>query len=114
MEAGFTDHAMAITRTHRRMIFALAVAVPMELFAAIMLKHVPLIGVPRDPNQWLRLGGAVAAIIHAPWLILSNFLCVKFCPPNLILQTITISGGYLDNAIVVLAVAALIRAWRSI
>jgi hypothetical protein len=96
------------------MIVALAVAVPIEVFAAIMLKYVPRIGMPRDPNPWLRVAGDATALIHAPWLVLSDFLCVKLCPPNFILQTITISGGYVDNVILVLAAAVLIRAWRSI
>jgi len=105
---------MAFTRTHRRVIWGLLAAVPLEAAGAVMLKHVPRIGVPRDPSPWLRFGGEIAALIHAPWLLLSDFLCVKFCPPNFILQTITISGGYLDTVILVLATAALFRVWRSI
>ena len=100
---------MVFTRTHRRIILGLIIAVPIEALGAMMLKHVPRTGVPRDPSVWLRLGGDAAALSHFPWLVLSDFLCVKFCPPNFILQAITISGGYLDIVILVLAAAALFR-----
>jgi hypothetical protein len=95
-------------------MLALLIALPFEAVGALMLKHVPRIGVPRDPSIWLRFGGDVAALIHAPWLLLSDFLCVKLCPPNFVLQIITIFGGYLDIAILVLAVATLLRTARSV
>jgi len=79
-----------------------------------MLRYVPQIGVPRNPSPWLRLGGDVAALIHGPWLSVSNFLCAEFCPPRAALWTLVISGGYLDTVIVVLSAILLFRLYRSV
>jgi hypothetical protein len=89
---------------------ALAIGIPFELVGALMLKYVPRIGQPRDANPWLRLAGDFSALIHAPGLLLSDSLCVKYCPPSFVLQSVTILGGYL-NIIALLLVARVIFRW---
>jgi hypothetical protein len=100
---------MVFTRTRRWLMAALAVGIPFELAGALMLKHVPRIGQPRDPNPWLRFAGVFTALIQAPGLLLSDFLCVKFCPPNVVLQSITILGGYFDIVVLLLAATVFFR-----
>lgn len=77
-----------------------------------MLKYVPRIGVPRDPNPWLNSGGVITALVHAPWLMFSDFLCVRFCTPSSIRQTVTVLGGYLDVVVLVFVLVAIVRAWQ--
>lgn len=101
-------------RTRRLLILALAIGVPVELLGSSLLKYVPRIGLPREPDPWLRFGGDLTALLHAPWLILSNFLCVKFCPPPNVLSAVTIAGGYLDSVGLTLGLVALFRAWRNL
>jgi hypothetical protein len=95
-----------------RATLTLAIAVPLEVVDALMLRYVPRVGVPRDPNPWHLLGGDVAALIHAPWLVASDFLCVRFCPPTKVLWSVIIMGGHMDTVILILAAILLLRFYR--
>jgi hypothetical protein len=95
-----------------RVHLALAIAVPLEVVDALMLRYVPRVGVPRDPNPWHLVGGDVAALIHAPWFFLSDFLCVRFCPPPKILWGVMIVGGYLDTVMLAFAAILFTRLYR--
>jgi hypothetical protein len=48
-------------------------------------------------------------LIHAPGLLLSDFLCVKFCISRRVLLPVEILGGYLDLLLVTLVVLTLLR-----
>jgi hypothetical protein len=105
---------MSLKGIRRWILVAVIVAVPLEVLEVAMLRYVPQTGVPQNPSLWLRLGGAAAALIHAPWLPLSNYLCARFCPPRAVLWTLVISGGYLDTVIVVLSTIILFRLFRNV
>ena len=106
---------MFLTRARRKvLIVALVAGLPLEPVGAALLKYVPRIGVPREVNPWLRFGGDLSALAHAPWLLLSNFLCAKYCTPNAVLSAITITGGYLDAVIIVVGLTNLVRVWRNL
>jgi len=87
-------------------------AIPLEGMASLLLRHVPRIGVAREPDPWLRLGGDLSAVLHITGLALSQFLCVEFCPPNFVLQSAVIAGGYLDSVILILGFLGAIRVLR--
>lgn len=87
---------MVAKPTRHILIIGLLAAIPLEFVASLMLPYVPRIGVPRNLNSGLRLAGDVTAFIHAPGLLLSNFLCVKLCMSRKALLPIEILGGYLD------------------
>lgn len=104
---------MVIKPIHRMIIRGLLAAIPLEIAAASMLPYVPRIGVPPNPNSWLRLAGDVCALIHAPGLLLSDFLCVKYCLSRRALLPVEILGGYLDLLLIILVVFGLLRSIAS-
>jgi len=104
---------MVVRRTRRILIIGLLAAIPLELVAALMLPYVPRVGVPRILNSGLRLAGDVSALIHAPGLLLSDFLCVKFGISRKVLLPIDILGGYLDLVLITLAVLIFLPLSRS-
>jgi hypothetical protein len=106
---------MTLTRDRRRLlIVAFAVAVPLEAMGASLLKYVPRIGKPRDFSPWLCFGGDLTALVHAPWLLLSDFMCAKYCTSNVVLSAITIAGGYLDTVVIVVGFTTLFVVWRNL
>jgi hypothetical protein len=89
-------------RTRRILIIGLLAAMPLEFVASLVLPYVPRVGVPRNPNSGLRLAGDISALIHAPGLLLSDFLCSKFRMSRKALLPIEILGGYLDLLLITL------------
>jgi len=98
--------------SRRRIVLAIIVAAPLELAGAVLLRYTPRIGVPPELNPWLRLGGDIAALVHAPWLALADYLCLRYCPPAGLLRSLTIAGGYLDLVLLVFCVPVLMRLYR--
>jgi hypothetical protein len=93
---------MIAERTRSILIIGLLAAIPLEVVASLMLPYVPRIGVPRNLNSGLRLAGDISAFIHAPGLLLSDFLCVKLCVSRKALLPIEVLGGYLDLLLITL------------
>ena len=98
--------------SRRSTIACLAIAIPLEGVSAAFLRYVPRVGVPRDSDPVHRLGGDLTALAHAPWLILSDYLCAKFCPPRMLLDGIVVVGGYLDIAVMLGLLAVSYRLLR--
>ena len=101
--------AMVVTRNRRFWMIAFTAAIPLEFVAASMLRYVPRIGVSRNPNSNLELAGAISASIHAPGLLLSQFLCLKFRISPQTLMPMEILTGYLDLVLVTFLALRLIR-----
>ena len=105
---------MHLTRHRSRLlIVALVAGLPLEVVGAALLKYVPRIGVPLEVNPWLRFDGDLTALAHAPWLLLSDFMCTKYCTPNAVLSAITIAGGYLDAVLIVMGLTSLFKVLRN-
>lgn len=103
---------MRFIRTHQRLLIAAVIlAVPIEALGAYFLKYMPLIGVPRDPNPLLCLGGSLSTLLHVPGLWLSGLLCAKLCPPQFVLSAVTIAGGYFDSFLIAMFFALVFKFW---
>lgn len=76
-------------------------AIPMEALATHLLSYAPRIGVPRDPSSGLRFWGAIAAVYHAPALLLNDFVCRRLHVPASFLWADLIVSGYLLSVVVV-------------
>jgi len=100
---------MAVTRNRRFWIIAFIAAIPLELVAALMLRYILRVGVPSNPNSNLELAGAISAFIHAPGLLLSQFLCLKFHISPQTLMPLEILTGYLDLVVITFLALRLIR-----
>ena len=100
---------MTVTRNRRFWIIAFIAAVPPEFVAALMLRYVLRVGVPRIPNSNLELAGAISVFIHAPGLLLSQYLCLKFHISPQSLMSMEILTGYLDLVVITFLVLRLIR-----
>jgi hypothetical protein len=87
---------MSVTRNRRYWIIAFIAAIPLEVAAAMILPYVPRVGVPRNPNPALIFAGDISALIHAPGLLLSDFLCIKFRISPHSLMPMVILSGYVD------------------
>jgi hypothetical protein len=100
---------MAAAGNRRVWIIAFIAAIPLEFVAASMLRNVLRVGVPRSPNSNLELAGAISVFIHAPGLLLSEFLCLKFHISPQTLMPMEILSGYLDLVVITFLALRLIR-----
>jgi len=100
---------MAVTRHRRYWIVAFVAAIPLEVAAALMLPYVPRVGVPRIPTPTLIFAGDTSLLIHAPGLLLSDFLCAKFRIPPRTLMPMEILVGYVDLVVTIFLGLRLLR-----
>jgi hypothetical protein len=100
---------MAVTHNRRYWIAAFTAAIPLEVAAALMLPYIPRIGVPRNPNLTFVFGADISALVHAPGLLLSDFLCIKFRISPHTLMPMVILSGYVDLVVTIFLVLRLLR-----
>jgi hypothetical protein len=77
----------------------------------MLVKGAPVKGVPRDPRLWLRFGGSLAAILHAPAILFNGFICSKMRVPSFVLWTDSFITGF---AVVLLLLFVAAWLWRAL
>ena len=88
-------------RSRRLIILAAAIAIPMEAIAMRLLSYAPRAGVPPDPDAGLRTWGSLAALFHAPALLLNEFMCRRVHVPGFFLCADTVLFGYVLSTFLV-------------
>jgi len=73
----------------------------MEALAMHLLSYAPQVGVPRVHDPGLQLWGSLAAVYHAPALLLNDFACQRVHMPGFILCGDLIVSGYLLSLVIV-------------
>lgn len=96
----------------RMVLAALLAAIPIEALGLFLLQYAPQAGAPQQQFTWLRLAAYIAALVHLPWGLLANFLCVRFCPPPMVQQIVIAVGGYIDVVLLMWFFYAVVQMWK--